>query len=460
MIAVDGPAPLAKLITQRERRQAVARRDIRNAGLPASPTSAASKRARPAPVVSSTALTPGTEFMHDVAVSLSFFVANRAAQRRWAGVRFEVSGPTVAGEGEVKILGRLARPWGHVEAGEAHVLVGDDADLILMALMSRAPRLHVLNASLADAGKFKPSMRVMSVERLDARWAAMGLAVGDGGNGAAAAAAAAPAALVGAKADLALIAVLSSGNDYLPGVRGASMDASGGGLWRRYVKLRKEPRWRHRSIVVAEDRPAGAVGAGARHGPRRLATVAALDADFLVELLAGVGGGFGVNGGGGNGNGNGNGNGGGGKKRRGKKAAAGAADEAEDGDAMAAGGEDEAAEDEEEDDAREPEDLLDDDDNGASDGSDGAGSLEPEADRASDADADDDSMDGVEAAAAAAAAASRAAAPSVAAAAGAGAKAGVRRALDYVHGLLWNLSMYFAGGEASQRERAQPKRGG
>lgn len=41
------------------------------------------------------------------------------------------------------------------------------------------------------------------------------------------------AALTGAKADLALIAILSSGNDYLPGVRGVNMDSKGGGLWRR-----------------------------------------------------------------------------------------------------------------------------------------------------------------------------------------------------------------------------------
>jgi hypothetical protein len=41
------------------------------------------------------------------------------------------------------------------------------------------------------------------------------------------------ASLVGAKADLALIAILSSGNDYLPSVRGVAMDNHGGGLWRK-----------------------------------------------------------------------------------------------------------------------------------------------------------------------------------------------------------------------------------
>lgn len=66
--------------------QAVARKAIRDSGLPQSPT-AASKRKKPAPVVSSTALTPGTEFMHDVCVSLGYFVASRAGQAKWREVR-------------------------------------------------------------------------------------------------------------------------------------------------------------------------------------------------------------------------------------------------------------------------------------------------------------------------------------------------------------------------------------
>ena len=35
-------------------------------------------------------------------------------------MRWEISGATVAGEGEVKILGRLDRPWPHVPPGETH----------------------------------------------------------------------------------------------------------------------------------------------------------------------------------------------------------------------------------------------------------------------------------------------------------------------------------------------------
>jgi 5'-3' exonuclease len=158
--------------------QAVARKEVRSSALKAAPGAAAARKGRPAPVVSSTALTPGTEFMHDVVASLGFFVAARASQARWRDVRFEVSGATVAGEGEVKILGRLARPWRHVRPGETHVMVGDDADLILMALMSRTPGLHVLNASLSDGGRFSPHMKVGVGRRW--RWSVLAAAAGLG----------------------------------------------------------------------------------------------------------------------------------------------------------------------------------------------------------------------------------------------------------------------------------------
>lgn len=53
----------------------------------AEPAAVAAAKKKRASVVSSTALTPGTEFMHDVNVSLGFYVANRAGQQRWREVR-------------------------------------------------------------------------------------------------------------------------------------------------------------------------------------------------------------------------------------------------------------------------------------------------------------------------------------------------------------------------------------
>eukprot|EP00878_Enallax_costatus_P009861 GHUV01010298.1.p1 GENE.GHUV01010298.1~~GHUV01010298.1.p1 ORF type:complete len:210 (+),score=59.01 GHUV01010298.1:183-812(+) len=110
MLAIDGPAPLAKLITQRERRKKSFTSEERKKERQHNSSSSNNKKQKRSTVVSSTALTPGTPFMHDVAVSCSYFICSRLATAKWRQVEFELSGPTVAGEGEVKILGRLARP--------------------------------------------------------------------------------------------------------------------------------------------------------------------------------------------------------------------------------------------------------------------------------------------------------------------------------------------------------------
>ena len=56
-------------------------------------------------------------------------------------------------------------------------MVGDDADLILMALMSRAANLHVLNGSLAIGGK-KPTGRITPKMKVGVRRAVSALCVG------------------------------------------------------------------------------------------------------------------------------------------------------------------------------------------------------------------------------------------------------------------------------------------
>jgi hypothetical protein len=52
------------------------------------------------------------------------------------------------------------------------VIVGDDADLILMALVSSTPRLHILNSALGDEKNLSPQSAVLSVDKLHAVWQA------------------------------------------------------------------------------------------------------------------------------------------------------------------------------------------------------------------------------------------------------------------------------------------------
>ncbi len=48
------------------------------------------------------------------------------------------------GEGEVKILSRLMRPWAAVEPGDTHAIIATDSDVVLMALVTPAPNVYVL----------------------------------------------------------------------------------------------------------------------------------------------------------------------------------------------------------------------------------------------------------------------------------------------------------------------------
>jgi hypothetical protein len=50
------------------------------------------------------------------------------------------------------------------------VIVGDDADLILMALVSSTPRLHILNSALGEEKNLSPQSAVLSVDKLHAVW--------------------------------------------------------------------------------------------------------------------------------------------------------------------------------------------------------------------------------------------------------------------------------------------------
>ena len=48
------------------------------------------------------------------------------------------------GEGEVKIVSRLLRPWAEVGPEDSHAIIASDSDMVLMALMTPLPNLFVL----------------------------------------------------------------------------------------------------------------------------------------------------------------------------------------------------------------------------------------------------------------------------------------------------------------------------
>ncbi|KXZ51587.1 hypothetical protein GPECTOR_12g550 [Gonium pectorale] len=261
MIAVDGPAPLAKLLTQRDRRKKTGRSVDEGETL------------------TGVAITPGTTFMLDLTHSLTYYCCTKMASKRFRDVVFELSDGTVKGEGEVKVLGRLARHWYPEDPNDTHVILGDDADLILMALTSYKENLFVANSGLND-GRLDTRVPVFSVNLLHQQWARELVAgVVAGGQ------VPLESALLHAKLDLTLIAILTKGNDYLPGLRGASLEGgSRSGLWPGY----QAAVGKHKGAAGGPLGPQGSITSidpdtGA---PR-------LDASALARLLAlaGVGGG-------------------------------------------------------------------------------------------------------------------------------------------------------------------------
>ncbi|KAJ1447025.1 XRN 5'-3' exonuclease N-terminus-domain-containing protein [Pelagophyceae sp. CCMP2097] len=196
---VDGPAPLAKLVTQRERRLK-GKRAARADGVEAKGTGG-DKGGFEALHIS-----PGTEFQRELSMALAAWATKRLAKDRGGPMRVIISDASVAGEGEVKCLEYLDSVL-----GADAVLFGGDADLVAMALC-RVPtaggRLRILDDNgrgIIDVAKFAAAL-VSDARR--------------------------PAADVSAVAmDFMILAIISGGNDYLPAAASTAFDK----LWSLYT---------------------------------------------------------------------------------------------------------------------------------------------------------------------------------------------------------------------------------
>ena len=133
-LSVDGPAPLAKLHEQQQRRLAKALQQKEPS------------KKRGFSSLSGLEVTVGTSFMRDVDAALRAW-ANERRDRFWS---ITVDPSSHAGEGEVKLFGHLARRCRSAEAEAEHALhlvLGGDADLVLLALASPARHVLVLDPS-------------------------------------------------------------------------------------------------------------------------------------------------------------------------------------------------------------------------------------------------------------------------------------------------------------------------
>jgi len=120
-LAVDGPAPVAKMLTQRERRAEVCK---------------GARRVGDSELLKM-AITPGTHLMNStLRNALLYYSSQRLRTRKFRHLVFEVCGADVPGEGEVKMLHKVDAIASR--GGGSSVLVGNDSDLVLLALSRKS----------------------------------------------------------------------------------------------------------------------------------------------------------------------------------------------------------------------------------------------------------------------------------------------------------------------------------
>ncbi|KAG8887726.1 5'-3' exoribonuclease 2 [Tulasnella sp. 332] len=162
-LAIDGVAPRAKMNQQRGRRFRAAReastaaQELKQAIIDweamgnVVPYGVLSKKSWDQNVI-----TPGTRFMSLLAASLRYWVVLKMnSDPTWKNLHVIVSDSSVAGEGEHKIMDwvRRQRTVPGYNANTRHVIYGNDADLIMLALVSHEPHFRVLRENLDEQRK-------------------------------------------------------------------------------------------------------------------------------------------------------------------------------------------------------------------------------------------------------------------------------------------------------------------
>jgi len=153
MMAVDGCAPRAKMNQQRSRRFRAAR-DLAD-GL-----KLAGERGEdlPAEPFDSNCITPGTAFMGRLNSAIQHWARRKVADdTSWQKVQVIFSGHDVPGEGEHKIMEyiRTVKMQPGFNPNTRHCMLGNDADLIMLALVSHEPHFALLREKIDFRANFK-----------------------------------------------------------------------------------------------------------------------------------------------------------------------------------------------------------------------------------------------------------------------------------------------------------------
>ena len=153
-MAIDGVAPRAKLNQQRSRRfrsakdlleSANSNKDNNDNLLLQSNTS--SEQNAYGGAFDSNCITPGTEFMARISEAIKYFIRKKIKEDPfWRSLQIVFSGHEVPGEGEHKIMDfiRDMKSSPNYQPNTRHVMYGQDADLIMLGLVTHEPHFTLL----------------------------------------------------------------------------------------------------------------------------------------------------------------------------------------------------------------------------------------------------------------------------------------------------------------------------
>ncbi|GET89740.1 hypothetical protein, conserved [Leishmania tarentolae] len=242
VLVYDGVAPIAKLKTQKERRNSLSVHPPRSATTPASCKGSGSGRIRVSPwytcdpVLGDVPLHReeilcGSEFVLACEEYITTYLQERKAQYSWG--KLIISGCREPGEGEVKISALLRRLWaetladGSYDPDDTVTMVGNDSDLILVAMVAVPYSYYTL------IDPYDLSLTLLW--ELMNHWSQ---AVPNPPL---------PAELLPSYRIDFVFLMLLSGDDYYEGIRGDSV-----ALWRRYRHLRANEGYFRRALISGE----------------------------------------------------------------------------------------------------------------------------------------------------------------------------------------------------------------
>jgi 5'-3' exoribonuclease 1 len=153
-MAIDGVAPRAKLNQQRSRRfrsaKDMAEAHAANDGSNDSDdenNNHSNNSAQRKESFDSNCITPGTEFLAMVSETISYFIRQKLKEdAAWHGLTIIFSGHDIPGEGEHKIMQhiRQMRASPNYSPNTRHCIYGQDADLIMLGLVTHEPHFTIL----------------------------------------------------------------------------------------------------------------------------------------------------------------------------------------------------------------------------------------------------------------------------------------------------------------------------